>query len=181
MNPRASYSVSDICIIALFTALISILAQISIPLPGGVPLTMQTFAVLLTGIVLGRRKGCTAATAYILLGALGVPVFSNFGAGISRLAGPSGGFLLSYPLMAWTAGYSAERVSKPYIAAGLAAANAICYAMGCILFSFITGSGMAAALAACVAPFLMIDLLKTILAGWAGFYLRKALRRAGVH
>ena len=181
MNPRVPYSVSDICSIALFTALISILAQISIPLPGGVPLTMQTFAVLLTGIVLGRRKGCTAATAYILLGALGVPVFSNFGAGFSKLAGPSGGFLLSYPLMAWMAGYGAERVSKAYMAVWLAAANAVCYAMGCIVFSFITGSGMAAALAACVVPFLVTDLLKTILAGWAGLYLRKTLRRAGIH
>ncbi len=181
MGSRAPYSVSDICIIALFTAVISILAQISIPLPGGVPLTMQTFAVLLTGVVLGRRMGCMAATAYILLGALGVPVFANFGAGLSRLAGPSGGFLLSYPLMAWIAGYGAERVSKRSVAGALAAANAVCYAMGSILFSFITGSGIAAALAACVVPFLLTDLMKTILAGWTGLYLRKTLRRAGIH
>ena len=71
---RSTLYVQDICHIALFTALIAVLAQISIPLPGGVPLTLQTFAVPLAGLVLGCRRGTLATAVYVLLGAVGVPV-----------------------------------------------------------------------------------------------------------
>ena len=156
------------------------LAQISIPLPGGVPLTMQTMAVLLAGAVLGSRRGFASLSAYILLGALGVPVFSNFGAGLSRLAGPTGGFLLSCPLMAWIAGYGAEHGGKKGFVAGLLAANLVCYILGIFMYSFCTGNSIRTSLTACVLPFLGTDLLKTVLAGWTGIRLRKVLRKAGL-
>ena len=180
MRSGSPFTISDICVIALFTALVSVMAQLSIPLPGGVPLTMQTMAVLLTGIVLGSRRGFAALTAYILLGALGAPVFSNFGAGLSRIVGPAGGFLLSYPLMAWIAGYGAAHGGKRGFAAGLLAANIVCYIPGTLIYSFYTGNSTRASLAACVLPFLGTDLLKTILAGWAGPRLGRALRKEGL-
>ena len=180
MKDNSTFSISDICEVALFTALVSVLAQISIPLPGGVPLTMQTMAVLMTGIVLGSKRGCAALCAYLLLGALGVPVFSNFGAGLSRLVGPTGGFLLSYPLMAWIIGVCAEHGGAKLIPAGLAAATLINYCMGTLMYVFSTGNSIAASLAACVLPFIGTDILKAALAGWMGFLLKRALSRAGL-
>ena len=180
MKDHSVFSISDICEVALFTALVSVLAQISIPLPGGVPLTMQTMAVLMTGIVLGSRRGCAALCTYLLLGALGVPVFSNFGAGLSRLVGPTGGYLLSYPLMAWITGAFAEHGGGRLLPAGLAAATLINYCMGTFMYSFSTGNSIGASLAACVLPFIGTDILKAVLAGWMGFILRRALSRAGL-
>ena len=96
---RSVLYVKDICYIALFTALIAILAQISIPLPGGVPLTLQTFAVPLAGLVLGSKRGTIATVVYVLLGAVGVPVFSNFTVGLGIVLVLTGGFIVSFPLM----------------------------------------------------------------------------------
>ena len=180
MNSGSGFSVIDICMIALFTALVSVLAQISIPLPGGVPLTMQTMAVFITGIVLGRRRGFASLLAYLLLGAFGAPVFSNFGAGLSRLAGPTGGFLLSYPLMAWIAGYCSEKGGRLQMAAGLLAATLLNYCLGTIMYSFSTKNSIMTSLAACVLPFVGTDLMKAALAGWMGTLLKKSLRRAGM-
>ena len=74
---RQSTGIKDIIYIAVFTAIIAVLAQISIPMPGGVPMTMQTFAVPLAGIVLGAKRGTISTLIYVLLGFIGVPVFAG--------------------------------------------------------------------------------------------------------
>jgi len=87
-------------------------ARISVPLPGTpVPLTLQNFGVLAVGLLLGSRRGFAALTLYLAEGALGLPVFS-MGAGIAYLLGPTGGFLLAYPIVAFVAGYIYEHSSK---------------------------------------------------------------------
>jgi biotin transport system substrate-specific component len=94
---------------SLFVALC---ARISVPLPGTpVPLTLQNFGVLAVGLLLGSRRGFAALTLYLAEGALGLPVFS-MGAGIAYLLGPTGGFLLAYPIVAFVAGYIYEQSSK---------------------------------------------------------------------
>ena len=94
---KSNLSIQDICSVALCTAVIAIMAQISIPMPLGVPMTMQTFAITLSAIVLGSKRGSAAAFIYILLGAAGLPVLAGFTGGIQYFAGPTGGFLLSFP------------------------------------------------------------------------------------
>jgi biotin transport system substrate-specific component len=93
---------------SLFVALC---AHITIPIPGTpVPLTVQNFGVLLVGLMLGSRRGFAALALYLAEGAMGMPVFSPLGAGgIAQLLGPTGGFLLAYPLVAWVAGFIMER------------------------------------------------------------------------
>jgi biotin transport system substrate-specific component len=103
---------------SLFVALC---AHIAIPLPGTpVPLTVQNFAVLLVGLVLGSRRGFAALTLYLAEGAMGMPVFSPIGAGgIAQLLGPTGGFLLAYPLVAWVAGFIMEHGRKNFARAAM--------------------------------------------------------------
>ena len=95
---------------------VALCARIAIPLPGTpVPLTVQNFGVLLVGLLLGSRRGFAALALYLAEGAVGMPVFSPMGAGgIAQLLGPTGGFLLAYPLVAWLAGFVMERGRKSF-------------------------------------------------------------------
>ncbi|MGA8270998.1 MAG: biotin transporter BioY [Candidatus Sulfotelmatobacter sp.] len=101
---------------------VALCAHISIPLPGTpVPLTVQNFGVLLVGLLLGSRRGFAALMLYLAEGIVGLPVFSPFGpGGIAQLLGPTGGFLLAYPLVAWLAGYVMEHGRKNFTRAALA-------------------------------------------------------------
>jgi biotin transport system substrate-specific component len=96
-------------------------AHVTIPLPGTpVPLTVQNFGVLLVGLLLGSRRGFAALALYLAEGAMGMPVFSPTGpGGIAQLLGPTGGFLLAYPLVAWLAGFVMERGRKSFARAAL--------------------------------------------------------------
>lgn len=110
---------------SLFVALC---ARVSVPLPfTPVPLTLQNFAVLGVGLLLGSRRGFAALALYLLEGAIGLPVFSPslvLGVGIARLLGPTGGFLLAYPLVAFVAGYIYEHTSRRFVWAAVAAVAA---------------------------------------------------------
>lgn len=98
---------------ALFAALLAILSQIQIPLPSGVPVTMQTFGVALMGAVLGWKVGALSILVYLMMGFVGLPVFAGFGAGVAVLAGPTGGFLIGFVGMAILCGVGAEREGMP--------------------------------------------------------------------
>ena len=105
MNQTSKFSVRDICYAGLFAAVIAVMAQISIPMPLGVPMTMQTFAITLAAVVLGSKLSAIATLVYLLLGAVGVPVLANFSGGIDKFVGPTGGFLISFPIMAYIIGW----------------------------------------------------------------------------
>src|ERR1700685_1407193 len=102
--------------------LVALCAHITIPLPfTPVPLTVQNFGVLLVGLLLGSRRGFAALALYLAEGAMGLPVFSPVGpGGIAQLIGPTGGFLLVYPFVAFLAGYIFERRTKSFLCAAIA-------------------------------------------------------------
>lgn len=116
--PEAARQVALVVGASLFVALC---ARITIPLPfTPVPLTVQNFGVLLVGLLLGSRRGFAALALYLAEGAIGMPVFSPTGpGGIAQLLGPTGGFLLAYPIVAWLAGYVMERGRKSFARAAL--------------------------------------------------------------
>jgi biotin transport system substrate-specific component len=187
---KSKYNVEEMCRTAIFTAVLAVLAQISIPMAGGVPVTLQTFGVVLSGIVLGGRGGAMACIVYLVLGLAGVPVFSGFRGGPGVLFGPTGGFVISFPVMAYLAGRVLERAgssvsvgaafwSKIFLT-GLMPGMLFNYAVGAVWFSIVTGSGLMAAVTACIAPFVINDLIKLTAAGIAGIILRKRLKRSGL-
>lgn len=92
-------STRDLVLAGMFAAVLTVISQISIPTPSGVPLTIQVFGVALVGAVLGWKLGTFAVIVYILLGAMGLPVFSNFYGGFGVLAGVTGGYIWSWPVM----------------------------------------------------------------------------------
>src|SRR3954452_12669434 len=100
----------DVLLVVVASAIIAIAAQIAIPVPGTVvPLTMQPLAVLLVGITLGSTRGAAASALYLLEGFSGMPVFAQGYGGAISLAGPTAGYLFSYPFAAFIAGWFSER------------------------------------------------------------------------
>lgn len=178
---RAAWSTLDLCLTAAFTAVLAILAQISIPMPAGVPMTLQTLVVPIAGIVLGARRGTVSTLLYVLLAAVGVPVLAGMHGGIGAVFGMTGGFVFSFPLMALAAGLVADRsVKSPLLWLGLITGTVINYAVGTAWFMFVTGTAFIGAFTACVLPFLPTTVLKILLAGLLGTMLRRTLLRAGL-
>lgn len=104
---------TDIALIAGFAALIAVCAILpAIPIAGPVPITLQTFAVLLAGAVLGAKRGFLANLLYIAVGAAGLPVFSGGAAGLAVLQGPSAGYLVAFPFAAALCGFIVERLPR---------------------------------------------------------------------
>ncbi len=159
-------STKEIVLCSLFAAIISILAQISIPLPfTTVPLTLLVFGVSLTGLVLGSRLSFISVSIYLLLGAIGMPVFANFQAGFSVLFGPTGGYLLGLPLMVYIIGHFKDSYnSNIMVSLGLILGLVVVYITGTMMFSVITGNTIMQSISYCVAPFVLVDILKLVLA-----------------
>ena len=156
---------ANLLLVAGASLLIAIAAQISVPLPfTPVPMTLQPLAVILIGVTLGSTRGAAAAILYLLEGLSGMPVFAGGGAGALWLAGPTAGYLLSYPLAAGLAGFISERGWGGNIVratAGMLAALGVIYAGG---FSWLAISlGAEQAFVAGVAPFIIADIVKVAL------------------
>jgi biotin transport system substrate-specific component len=156
------------------TALTAAAAQISVPLPfTPVPFTLQPMVVLIGGAALGSRLGMTSQILYLLIGIAGLPVFAAspvLPQGFGRLLGPTGGYLLSYPIAAWLAGALAERgFDRRYLTSVIAmcAGLAVIFAGGVgwlAWFARPAGRGLSVALQAGFYPFVPADLIKVCIA-----------------
>lgn len=159
---------TQIVLCALFTALTCVLAPLSVPMPGGVPITLATLAVMISGLILGPKWGACSQAIYLLLGCIGLPVFAGYSAGAAVLSGPTGGFLIGYLLLAFFSGsldrlLRRERKGKRRILSmttGMVVGTIALYAIGTVWFIFVTQSGLLTAITACVLPFLIGDAVK---------------------
>ena len=165
---------------ALMAAVTAVCAQISIPLPGGVPLTLSVAAVYLSGAFLGPGLAFASQLIYLLLGAFGLPVFAGFSGSLGVLLGSTGGYLLVYPLMAAAValGRRLWGGKLPSWAASMLIALLLCYAGGTAWFMAVTQKSLAVSLAACVFPFVPVDLCKIALASAVGSRLAVFTERA---
>ena len=144
---------------SLFSALLAVCAWICIPL-SDIGITLQTFGVFLALLLLGGKWGTVSILIYLLLGAVGLPVFSGFRGGFGALLGVTGGFLWGF-LVSGVIYWALARFGKiPAMAAGLLA----CYGCGCIWFYAYTGGGLGFILLRCVVPYLIPDAIKLWLA-----------------
>ncbi|ALM75941.1 biotin transporter [Thermococcus barophilus] len=150
----------EIAYSALFAALTAVGAQISIPI-GEVPVTLQVLFVLLSGLILGARLGFLSQAIYLLMGAIGLPVFAGFKGGFVYLYGPTGGYLIAFPVAAFLVGLISERYEnlKGYILGSLTGIGVI-YLLGWLRLGFYFGGNFGKAFAVGVAPFVVIDLIK---------------------
>lgn len=164
------FTIQELCIIGLTTALICVIAPFSLPMPLGVPMTLQSFIITLMAIVLGAKRGATATLIYILLGAFGLPVFSNFTGGWQCLIGPTGGFILSFPIMAYVIGLGSS------LWLGILAGTVINFAFGIAMFCLVTESSFTVGFTTCVLPFIPLTIIKWILAYIIGINIRKRIQ-----
>lgn len=155
-------SIKDITSIGIFTALIIVIGQITIPMPYGVPMTLQTFIIPLAGIILGTKKGFISTLLYVLLGLVGLPVFAGLTGGVNIVLGPTGGFIVSFPIMALLTGIGYKKGKTSDKILGILLGTVINYIFGMIVFSIVTSSNLQTAFIACVLPFIPTTIIKMI-------------------
>ena len=176
MNNRKIFNLT---MVALMVAGIAIIAQISIPLPSGVPLTLQTLAVAFTGYLLGAKYGTVSVGVYIALGAVGAPVFSGFTGGFQKFLSPTGGFIWGFLLLALSCGMAEIKKwsRKERLAAILAGTVGLllCHACGIIQFSAIAGTDPVSAFVICSLPYLPKDIICVIAAYFLAHTVKKRL------
>ena len=176
---ESSFSrIKQIGIVIGASAVIAVCARLVIPLPfTPVPLTLANFGVLLVGLTLGSRRGLAAAALYLAWGAVGLPVFSPVGpGGLAQLLGPTAGYLWAYPLVAFVAGWTAERGSAGFMrnVLGAGIGEVLLFAAGLSWLAMITHSWQRAAFFG-LYPFVVAELLKVTLAAAAALRLRRSL------
>lgn len=168
----------QLSVTALMTAVMCVLGPLSVPI-GAVPISLTNLVICLAAWLLGARLGTFSVLAYLLLGAAGLPVFSGYGGGLGKLAGPTGGYLVGFLLTAWIGGRAVEQSKGRPLpsAAGLALGVAASYLLGTGWFLFQMKCSLGYALTVCVLPFLPFDFAKIALAVLAGSAVRKRLDR----
>ena len=159
----------DMAYISISAALISLCAWLNVP--AAIPFTMQTFAVFAVGGTLGARRGALALGLYIMLGALGLPVFAGFNGGVGALFGATGGYILGFLPAAAVTGFGAERLGRvlPALLLSMGAGLLCCYALGTAWYVAVyaragEAASVSAVLTACVLPFIPADAAKIFLA-----------------
>ena len=176
MNPKTKFITPT----ALFAAVIALLSPFAIPL-GPVPITLSLFAVLLSAVVLDWKQAAAAVAVYILLGVIGLPVFSGGKGGAAVLAGATGGYIWSYILCAviasLVAGKTRAQGAKRMLitASGCACGVIVCYICGTLQFSAVAGRTFVEALSVCVIPFIIPDLIKCACAAILGTQIKNRI------
>jgi biotin transport system substrate-specific component len=167
---RASSWLRDLLMIVSGSLLIAFLAQVRIPLPfTPVPLTGQTFGVLLVGAALGARRGVASLSLYTAMGLIGLPVFTGWSSGFSHLLGPTGGYLLGFIAAAWLVGRLAERGLERNLRTSFVpflVGTFVIYLFGVSWLAVLLGS-LSQALLTGLLPFLIGEAIKLIAAALA--------------
>ena len=171
----------QMAVTALMAAALCVLGPLSVPI-GAIPISLSNFVICLTVWLLGPKFGTLSVAVYLLIGLVGVPVFSGFTGGMGRLLGPTGGYIVGFIPMALIAGAVIDRFRNRGIQlAGMIAGTAVCYAFGTAWYCFQAGSSVGAALGLCVFPFIPGDLVKMLIAMALGPMIRSRLEKAGLY
>ncbi len=167
------FKIQDIVLIGMFTAIIAVSSQISIPLPSGIPLTLQTLSVSLTGFFLSRKNSIFSVITYLLIGFIGFPVFSGFKGGVGTLFGLTGGFLFGFIIMVFFLNFESENKILLFISCILGLLSM--HLCGVIQFSLITGNTFIKSFLIVSLPYIPKDILSIILAKIISIRLEKRI------
>ena len=172
-----TFSVQKMAIIALMTAVLCILAPISIPVfISPVPISLGVLAIYLTAYVLSPLDATISVIIFILLGTFGLPVFSGYSGGLSKLVGPTGGYIIGFLFTVYISSlFIHMKKGIIFDVIGMITGLVLCYILGTIWFSYQQGKGFIASLLLCVVPFLIGDAIKIIVAVILGTQLNKRL------
>ncbi len=182
----------EITLIGLMAAVTCIAGPLSLPLPfSPVPISLTNLAVYFSVYILGMKRGTVSYLVYLLIGLVGVPVFSAFTGGPAKLFGPTGGYLIGFLFMALISGYCVDRWNGRIAASfiGMISGTVVCYFLGTtwLAFQMSLGSNQTfvtmfpAAFAAGVLPFIVGDLIKMILSLLIGSQVRVRVRRIALN
>jgi biotin transport system substrate-specific component len=163
---------------AVMTAVICVLAPMSIPI-GVVPVSFTNFAIYLSLYLLGWKLGTVSYVVYMLIGMVGMPVFSGYTGGLGKLLGPTGGYIIGFIPLAIIAGLVIEKSdNRLFQFLAMVVGTAVCYAFGTAWFCFSMDATVAYALGICVFPFIPFDIAKMVVAMIVGPMVRSRLVKA---
>lgn len=177
------FSIKQLTLVGLMAAVICILGPWTVHIPiSPVPISLGMLGVYFVTSVLGMRMGTASVLIYILMGLVGIPVFTGFSAGPGKLLGPTGGYIIGYLFMALICGFFVDKFSKslPLYFLGMILGTAVCYLFGTLWLAHQMQYTFFQALMAGVIPYIPADLVKLIAARVVGFQLRKRLANAGL-
>ena len=188
VSAKASAQIRAAVLCGLFAAFTAVFSQISLPI-GPVPISCSLIAVYLAGLFLPVKTAALSQLVYLLLGIIGVPVFAGFQSGAARLAGPTGGYLLVYPVIALILSlamviYDKKLARKSlaaraaYIVSAMLVSLIVCYAAGTAWFTVFSGSSFQKALSLTVVPFIAGDIAKIVLCTVVTLSARERLKKA---
>lgn len=182
MENTQKISTRQLTLIAVMTAVMCILGPLSLPI-GIVPISLTNLAIYLAIYALGAKRGTLSYIVYLFIGIVGLPVFSGFSGGFTKLLGPTGGYLIGFAFMAFISGIFIDKFSnKIYMCfLGMVLGTIVTYLLGTAWLSYETKMTFNAALYAGVIPFVPGDLIKMIVASLIGPQIRKRLISAGIY
>ena len=182
METKTKVNVYPLAMTAVMAAVIAAISPFAIPV-GPISITLCTLALYFSPYVLGWKRAALATLVYILLGMVGVPVFSKFQAGLGVLIGPTGGYILGYIPLVILAGLTIKAAPNHRVLQflGMVAATAVLYSFGTVWYMVLSDNDLATSMKWCVIPFIPFDLIKIVIAMVVGPILRKRLTRANIH
>jgi biotin transport system substrate-specific component len=182
-NRKKKQSIYELTTIGIMAAVLAVLGPLSIPLPfSPVPISFTNLAIYLTAFLLGYKKGTVSYLIYLLVGLAGIPVFSGFSSGFTKLAGPTGGYLIGFIFMVLISGYFMEHFHRKMITniAGMILGTMVTYLFGTAWLGYQLHMDFVHALSIGVLPYLIGDVIKIAVIAAVGPVIRKSLMRAGV-
>lgn len=167
----------DIVYVAMVAAITAVVSQITIVLPvTPVPVNLGVIGGYVGGVLLGPKKGALSQVVYVMLGAIGLPVFANFSGGLSRLVGHSGGFIIGYISIAYVVGLlTTKKRSVIHLGLSLTVGLLSCYLLGLVWFMYVMQLNIATAFYMSILPFILFDILKIVMITPVLYKLNKLL------
>lgn len=173
---KLNLSIKEMTLVGMCAALMAIFSQISIPLPfTSVPVTLQVFGLVILAVIVGAKVGTVSLIVYVIIGAIGLPVFANFHSGFGVLVGPTGGYIIGFVIMAFLIGYVSYKENKILLFAVSYIGVLMDLILGTIQLKIVTGMTVNAALIAGLYPFIFKDIITVSIAVIIGLKVKKSV------